>query len=335
MARDPSLRGGPPLVTPASANPVLDQTTQAFLDAVAAAGAPPFETLSPVEARAAFAALQAGPVTGPDAVIEDRVLPVGPTGAIAVRIVRPVGAAPPSPVILYFHGGGWVAGGPHTHDRLIRELAVGADAALVFVDYSLAPEVSYPVQNEQAYAAMLWIVENAAGLGLDAHRLAVAGDGAGGNMAAALTLMAKSRRGPEIAFQLLFYPVVADISDGGSYGAFEDGPWLTLPVAHFFRDAQFPDPESRRQITAFPLIGRICDLENLPPALVITPENDILRDEGEAYGRKLMQAGVAVVSTRYNGAIHDFVVLDGLAETPSARAAVAQAIAALRSALHP
>lgn len=334
MARDPVDRRGPPLVTPASANPVLDQMTQAFLDAVAAVGAPPFDSLSPAEARAAFSALQSGPALGPEVRVEDRVLPVGPTGAIAVRILRPMEAEAPLPVILYLHGGGWVAGGPQTHDRLIRELTVGAKAALVFVDYELAPEASHPVQNEQAYAAMLWIVGNAEQMGLDAGRLAVAGDGAGGNMAAALTLMAKSRRGPGIVFQLLFYPVVADISDCGSYGIFEQGPWLTLAVAHFFRDAQFPDPASRKDVTAFPLIASIRDLENLPPALVITPENDILRDEGEAYGRKLMQAGVAVVSTRYNGAIHDFVMLDALAETPSARAAVAQAVEALRSALH-
>lgn len=334
MIRDPSGRSGPPLVTPSSANPVLDQATQAFLDAVAAAGAPPFETLSVLEARAAFAALQSGDTPRPDARIEDRVLPVGPTGAIAVRIVRPVEGATDLPVVLYFHGGGWVAGGPDTHDRLARELAVGANVALVFVDYTLAPEASYPVQNEQAYAVMLWVVDHAADLGVDAGRLAVAGDGAGGNMAAALTLMARRRAGPAIAFQLLFYPVTADISDKGSYGAFEDGPWLTLPVAHFFRDAQFPDPASRREITAFPLTARISELEHLPPALLIVPENDILRDEGEAYGRKLMQAGVAVVSTRYNGAIHDFVMLDGLADTPAAKAALAQAVEALRAALH-
>ncbi|HYG87800.1 MAG TPA: alpha/beta hydrolase [Azospirillum sp.] len=334
MTRIKSLLGATALALIATgsaqaASPSLDPSTQAFVDAVAAGGGAPIYTLSYEAARGVLAGAQSGPVAAPPANIENQVFPVGPTGAVRVRIVRPQGAKEALPVVMYFHGGGWVMGDKNTHDRLVREIANGAQAAVVFVDYDRAPEVKYPENNEQAYAATKYVVENAKALNLDASRLAVAGDSAGGNMAAAVTLMAKERKGPAIDHQVLFYPVTDDVSDNSSYRAFGEGPWLTTKAMHYFLDANYP-AGSRDDVTAFPLKASIEQLKGLPAATIIVAENDLLRDEGEAYARKLSQAGVAVTSTRYNGTIHDFVMLNGLADTPAAKGAIAQAADTLR-----
>jgi acetyl esterase len=252
---------------------------------------------------------------------------------VPIRIVRPAGTAEVLPVVMYFHGGGWILGDRDTHDRLIREIAVGVEAAVVFVDYSRSPEARYPVAIEQAYAATRYVAANAADLRIDPLRLAVAGDSVGGNMAAAVTLMARKRRDPKIAFQVLFYPVTDSAFDTSSYTHFADGPWLTKRVMEWFWDAYLPDPAARKQPTATPLNASLDQLAGLPEALVIVDENDALRDEGEAYARKLSDAGVRVTSVRYNGTIHDFVMLNALADTPATRGAIAQAIGALRGAL--
>jgi acetyl esterase len=189
------------------------------------------------------------------------------------------------------------------------------------------------VQIEQAYAATKWVAEHGAALRIDPARLAVAGDSVGGNLTAAVTLMAKQRGGPRLAFQVLFYPVTDADFGTASYTAFANGPWLTKPAMEWFWNAYLPDVAARKQITATPLSATLEQLAGLPPALVIVDENDVLRDEGEAYARKLIQAGVPVTSTRYNATIHDFVMLNALAETPAVRGAVQQAIDALRGAL--
>jgi acetyl esterase len=313
------------------AQPTLELHTQQFIDSLA--GAPPIYTLSPVDARSVLARAQSIPVGKPSAQIEDIALPVGPTGSVPIRIVRPVGAAEALPAVVYIHGGGWVLGDRDTHDRLIREIAVGAQAAVVFVDYSRAPEARYPIAIEQAYAATRYVADNGANLRIDPLRLAVAGDSVGGNMAAAVTLMAAQRRGPKIAFQVLFYPVTDAGFDTPSYVHFADGPWLTRRAMEWFWDAYLPDPAARQQPTATPLKATLDQLAGLPEALVIVDENDVLRDEGEAYARKLSDAGVRVTSIRYNGTIHDFVMLNALADTPAARGAIAQAVGALRGAL--
>jgi acetyl esterase len=313
------------------AQPTLELHTQQFIDSLA--GAPPIHTLSAADARSVLARAQSIPVGKPSAQIEDRALPVGPTGSVPIRVIRPVGAAEVLPVVMYFHGGGWVLGDRDTHDRLVREIAVGAQAAVVFVDYSRAPEARYPVAIEQAYAATRYVAENAAGFRVDPLRLAVAGDSVGGNMAAAVTLMAKQRRGPNIAFQVLFYPVTDAGFDTPSYSRFADGPWLTKRAMEWFWDAYLPDRAARKQPTATPLKATLDQLAGLPEALVIVDENDVLRDEGEAYARKLSGAGVRVTSVRYNGTIHDFVMLNALADTPATRDAIAQAVGALRGAL--
>lgn len=311
----------------AAAAPVLDPAAQGFADA--AAQGTPLYALSFADARQVLDTVQAQQIPVSGSTAQDAVWPVGPTGKVRVRIVRPEGADGPLPVVMYFHGGGWVLGGPNTHDHLIRQLAVQTGAAVVFVDYDRAPEVRYPVNNEQAYAALSYVAANGPKLGLDATRIAVAGDSAGGNMAAAVTLMAKARKGPAIARQVLFYPVTNDISDNGSYRTFREGPFLTTKAMHYFLDANYP-AERRNEVLAFPGKAPVEELRGLPPATVIVAENDLLRDEGEAYARKLRAAGVEVTSTRYNGTIHDFVMLNPLAQTPAAKAAIAQASAELR-----
>ena len=311
--------------------PVLELQTEQFVDGLA--DAPPIYTLSPEAARSVLIRAQSIPVGKPSARIEDIAFPVGPTGSVPVRIVRPPRAVGALPAVMYFHGGGWVIGDRDTHDRLLREIAVGVEAAVVFVDYARAPEARYPVAIEQAYAATCYVIDHGESLQIDPLRLAVAGDSVGGNMAAAVTLMAKERRRPKIGFQVLFYPVMDAGFDTASYARFADGPWLTKRAMEWFWDAYLPDPTARKRPTATPLNASLDQLAGLPEALVVVDENDVLRDEGEAYARKLSNAGVRVTSTRYNGTIHDFVMLNALADTPAARGAITQAVCALKTSL--
>jgi len=222
-----------------------------------------------------------------------------------------------------------VEGDKITHDRL----ANGVNATIVFVDYVNSPDAKHPTQNEQAYAAMQYAVEHAKELRVDASRLAIVGDSAGGAMAAGLTLMAKQRKGLKIAAQVLFYPVTDYIKDRGSNKEFADGPWLNAKTMKWMFDLQGLDGNTK-DITAFPLRATIEDLKGLPDALIIV-DDDILRDEGEAYARKLASAGVRVTSVRYDDTVHDFVMLNPLAETPAARSAIALVVGALTTALHP
>ena len=316
-------------ISPALAGP-MEPAAQAFADA-AGSGTPIYD-LSYAEARKVLASVQAEKVAASAATTtEDLVWKIGPTGNVRVRIVRPADAEGQLPAILYYHGGGWVMGDRNTHDHLIRELAVQAKAAVVFVEYDNAPEVRYPVNNEQAYAALGHLAANGANFGIDSARLAVAGDSAGGNMAIAVSLMAKQRKGPKIAHQLLFYPVTDDVSDNSSYREFGNGPFLTRKAMDYFLGANYPE-KSRNDILAFPLKASVDELSGLPSATIIVAENDLLRDEGEAFGRKLMSAGVPVTSTRYNGTMHDFVMLNPLAKTQAAQSAIAQGALQVRRA---
>ncbi|GJD93805.1 alpha/beta hydrolase [Methylobacterium iners] len=314
----------------AQANPVLEPTTQKFLDGLA--GMKPIYTLTPQGARNVLHGVQSGPVAAPKVTVEDKSLPVGPTGATKIRILRPAGLQGVLPVIVYFHGAGWVMGDT-THDLLIRELAVGANAVVVFVDYDRSPEHRYPVAIEQDYAVTKYVAEHGPEFGVDASRLAIAGDSVGGNMTAVVSLLAKERKGPKITAQLLFYPVTDAAMDNGSYKTFANGPWLTKPAMAWFWDAYLPDAKARKAVHVSPLNASVDQLKDLPPALVITAENDVLRDEGEAYARKLTQAGVPVTATRYNSTIHDFVMLNALTDNPTTRAAMDQATSFLRKAL--
>lgn len=311
------------------AAPVLEPVTNAFVQSLE--GSTPIYQLTPDEARKVLHGAQSGGVEKPDVEIDDRSLPVGPTGSTRVRVIRPAGHEGLLPVIVYFHGAGWVMGDTTTHDRLVRELAVGAGAVVVFVDYERSPEARYPVAVEQDFAVTRYVAEHPDEFGVDASRLVIAGDSVGGNMAAVVALRAKEEQGPAIAAQLLFYPVTDAAMDSGSYREFADGPWLTKPAMAWFWDAYLPDVDARRDIHVSPLNASKDDLQGLPPALVITDENDVLRDEGEAYARKLIEAGVTVTATRYLGTIHDFVMLNALAQTPAKNAAVEQAVAFLKA----
>ncbi|KRR28961.1 alpha/beta hydrolase [Bradyrhizobium retamae] len=309
---------------------LLEPLTQQFVDSIA--DGPVMRDLSSEDARRFLAEIQSGVIGKPAVRLEDMIIPTGSTGAVPIRIVRPERASETLPALVYVHGG-WTFGSKETHDRLIREIAVGAHVALFFVDYDRSPEARYPVAIEQVYAATRYLVEHAGHLGIDSTRLAIVGDGIGGNMAAAVTLMAKERRGPKIDVQVLFYPAVSSMFDTGSYASFANGPWLTRQAMEGFWNAYLPDVAMRKHITAAPLNASIDQLTGLPDALIIVAENDMLRDEGECYARKLARAGVRVTSTRYNGTIHDFVMLNALADTPAARGAIAQTNALLRSIL--
>lgn len=303
----------------------LDKATRAFVEQLEHQAAPPLQELSLEEARRSLVDLQdlAG-ARRPEATIEDNLVPTGPTGSVPVRIVRPPHDAGRFPAVVYAHGGGWVLGDPHTHDRLIRELAVRAQAAVVFVDYARAPETRYPIQNQQMFAVLQWVADNADSMGIDASRLAVAGDSSGANMATVVTMMAKDHGGPKLAAQVLLCPTTAAGFDTPSAREFADGPFLDERSMRFFWDAYLPDHSRRHEPTASPLSASRAQLEGLPPALVVTAELDPLRDEGEQYAHNLAQAGVPVTATRYLGTIHEFMVLDPLAATPPAKAAIAE-----------
>ncbi|KOU30070.1 esterase [Streptomyces sp. WM6373] len=315
-----------------SSRPVLEPAAQAFADATAK---PPFLYEIPVaDGRKAVDDVQSGDgVALPPVDEEWLAVPGGPTGEVRTRIVRPGGAAGPLPVILYIHGAGWVFGNAHTHDRLVRELAVGAGAAVVFPEYDLSPEARYPVAIEQNYAVAQWITTEGHRHGLDAGRLAVAGDSVGGNMSAALTLMAKERGDVRLVKQVLFYPVTDASFDSASYLQFAEGYFLRRDAMRWFWDQYTTDPLRRTEITASPLRAGTEQLTGLPPALVITAEADVLRDEGEAYAAKLRAAGVPVTALRALGTIHDFVMLNALRETAAATLAIGLAVDTLREAL--
>ncbi|MFF8995047.1 alpha/beta hydrolase [Streptomyces sp. NPDC014983] len=313
--------------------PVLEPAAAEF---AAATAKPPFLfDLPPAEGRKAVDEVQSGDIGKPAVDEEWITVSGGPTGSVRARIVRPPGSSGSLPVILYLHGAGWVFGNAHTHDRLVRELAIGAQAAVVFPEYDLSPEARYPVAIEQNYTVAQWVVEQGATKDLDGSRMAVAGDSVGGNMSAALTLMAKERGGPALVQQVLFYPVTDANFDTPSYHQFATGYFLRRDGMQWFWDQYTADVSDRARITASPLRATTEQLAGLPPALVVTGEADVLRDEGEAYASKLRAAGVPVTAVRFQGIIHDFVMLDALRNTHAARTAVELASRTLHKALHP
>jgi acetyl esterase len=296
----------------------LDAAAQAFVDGAAV---PPFVFQLPVdEGRRVVDAAQDGEFPEPAAYVEDLLIP----GGVSTTIYRPTDITGDLPVVLYVHGAGWVFGGVHTHDRLVRQLTAKAEAATVFVSYSLSPEARYPVALEEIYAALEWVAAHGSAHGLDSSRIAVAGDSVGGNMTAATTLLAKQRGGPAIAGQLLYYPATDANFDTASYQQFAAGYWLRRDGMQWFWNQYTTDTAQRAEITASPLRASRDDLTGLPPALVITAEDDVLRDEGELYAAHLRAAGVPVAAVRYQGTIHDFVMLHALKDSAAAVAATAQ-----------
>ncbi|MER6947983.1 alpha/beta hydrolase [Nonomuraea sp. NPDC000554] len=312
---------------------VLEKAAQDFADANAKR--PFIYELPPEQGRELLEKVQSDPSV-PKPEIDDEWIQVqgGPTGVIPVRIVRPRGATGTLPVIFYIHGAGWVFGSAHTHDRLVRELAVRTNAAVVFPEYDRAPEAQYPTQIEQNYAAAQWVMEHGREKGLDPSRMVAAGDSVGGNMAAVLALMAKERQDVRLLGQVLFYPVTDASFDTGSYRQFATGYYLNRDGMKWFWDQYTTDPGRRGEIYASPLRATTGQVRDLPPALIINGEADVLRDEGEAYAAKLREAGVEVTAVRLGGMIHDFVMLDVLRDTHATRAAMDLATTAIRKALH-
>src|SRR3954454_4202012 len=308
---------------------VLERASQAFVEATAN---PPFlYEMTPDEARKVLDDVQAARID--KLPVDERWITVpADVGDVRVRIVRPAGADGTLPVILYMHGGGWVLGNAGTHDRLVRELACGAGAALAFVEYDRSPEARYPVAIEQGYATAQWIVRDGAAHGLDPERMAIAGDSVGGGMTAAITLMAQDRGDVRFVQHSMYYPVTDAAMDTGSYAQFAEGYFLTAKSMAWFWDCYCPDVERRAEAFAPPLRPGEEQLDALPPALLIVDEADVLRDEGEAYAARLRAAGVAVTTVRYDGITHDFMMLNPLSATQATRAAVAQAISVLRQA---
>ncbi|AOU00032.1 alpha/beta hydrolase [Bacillus sp. JK74] len=306
----------------------LEKAAQEFAEATA--NPPYLFDLGPEKGREAVDEVQSAPIDKLPVDIEDVMISGGPSGQVSVRIMRPQNAPAHLPVIVYIHGAGWVFGNEHTHDRLIRELAVGAQAAIVFPNYTLSPEAKYPTAIEEIYAVVKWASENGRENGMIPESLTIAGDSVGGNMAAAVTLMAKARGDLNIRQQLLFYPVTDASFDTESYQQFAAGYFLRKDAMMWFWDQYTTNSNERAEITASPLRATAEQLQGLPPALIITAEADVLRDEGEAYANKLREAGVPVTAVRFQGIIHDFVMLNALAKTEAARGAIDLAATWLR-----
>lgn len=318
-------------ITTTTANPVvLEAASQNIVEATSQ---PPLLYELPVaQARKVLDDIQAEPVEMVE-VDEEWVTVPAEVGDVPVRIVRPVGATRALPAVLYMHGGGWILGNAATHDRLVRELAVGVGAAIVFVEYTRSPEAHYPVAIEQGYAVAQWLQSEGSSHGIDPSRVAVAGDSVGGNMAAALALMAKERGDVSFVHQSMYYPVTDAAMDTGSYEQFATGYYLAAKGMAWFWDAYLPDVDRRTEITASPYRATPEQLTGLPPTFLLVDEADVLRDEGEGYAAHLRAAGVEVTTVRYDGITHDFMLLNPLRNTHATRAAIAQAIAVLRQAL--
>lgn len=315
----------------AAALPGVERQTAGFLKAIE--GGKPLEQMTPADARAVLVGAQAGAEVklAPADVSEKTVTLDGKP--VKLTIVRPAGAKGTLPVFMFFHGGGWVLGDYPTHERLVRDLVAGSGAAAVFVNYTPSPEAGYGVAINEAYAATRWVAEHGKEIGVDGKRLAVAGNSVGGNMAAVVSLMAKDKGAPTLRAQVLLWPVTDANFDTPSYQQFADGHFLTRNMMTWFWDSYTRDAAARKEIYASPLQASTEQLQGLPPTLIQTAEFDVLRDEAEAYGRKLDAAGVVVKSVRYNGMIHDFGLLNVLSDVPTVRTALDQAAQELKQRL--
>lgn len=303
-------------------NKGIEPTTRAFLEKINSQTGPKLTELPLDKAREVFASLQDVPVKKENAQIEDVVFKTDTRGDISIRIVRPENSKTKLPVIFYCHGAGWVFGDKNVYDRLTRDLVAGSGAALVFVDFSRSPEAKFPVAIEEFYAAAKYLSCNASKYNLNKDQMIVAGDSVGGNMATVLAMLAKERGGVEFKAQVLFYPVTNAEFDNHSYKEFAEGHFLTREAMQWFWDQYITDSKLRMDPKASPLQATLDQLKDLPEALIINGEFDVLRDEGEAYAHKLIEAGVKVTAMTFRGTIHDFVMLNALAKTPAAEGAI-------------
>lgn len=311
--------------------PFVESHVQNFLEALAKGGGQPLETLSPADARQVLINAQKGAKLPPADVTEKTINYDGQP--LKLTIVRPKGAKGALPGFMFFHGGGWILGSYQDHERFVRDLVVDSGQEAIFVNYSPSPETHYPTSINQNYAATVYADAHRKELGLDNQELAVVGNSVGGNAAAVVALKAKLENGPKLRAQILFWPVTNASLEDASYDQYANGFFLSKGMMKWFWDAYTTNPKERAEIYASPLLASPEQLKGLPPALVQTAENDVLRDEGEAYARHLDQAGVPVVSVRYNGMIHDYGLLNALADVPAVRSALHQASEELHSSL--
>ncbi|HMF72622.1 MAG TPA: alpha/beta hydrolase [Flavitalea sp.] len=313
-------------------DPAIEIHTKAFLKALNSGGGKPMEQMSPAEARAVLEGAQKSvevDLSGID-VSEKSIVQDGLT--VKLYIVRPSGSTEALPVFMFFHGGGWVLGDFPTHKRFVRDLVVYSGLACVFVEYTRSPEAKYPVAINEAYAATKWVSEHGSEINVNGKKLAIAGNSVGGNMTAVVALMAKDKKGPELKFQLLFWPVTDSDFETASYNQYADSRFLTKNMMIWFWDNYMP-VDGRNEKYASPLKASLKELKGLPPAMVQTAENDVLRDEGENYARKMDEAGVNVTRVRVGGMIHDYGLLNPLANVPAVQSALRAAAAELKNAL--
>lgn len=314
-------------------DPRLSSGTKEFLKALNSPAPPELEKLTPVEARKVLFDAQMAVEFDYSRVDETEKVIQADGYEIKLNLVRPTGtAAEKLPVFLFTHGGGWVLGDYPTHRRMVRDLVLESGAAAVFVNYTPTPDAAYPQQINEIYAALKWVAENGDEINVDGKNLAVVGNSVGGNMTAVMSLMAKEKGGPQIKYQIMMWPIVDADFETESYKQFGEKRFLSSSLMKWMYDMYIPEPEKRKDIHASPLQATIEQLKGLPPALIQVAESDILRDEGEAYGRKLDEAGVSVTLTRYDGMIHDFGLLNGLAALPPVKSLFVQAGAELKKA---
>ncbi|MDH1168941.1 alpha/beta hydrolase [Pantoea agglomerans] len=303
----------------------------AFLKALNSGSGKPIEQLPVKDARAVLTGAQKGAEL-PPAQISQKIITIQGK-PLTLTIVKPEHASSSLPVFMFFHGGGWVLGDFPTHERLVRDMVNASGAAAVFVNYQPSPEAHFPVAITQAYEATKWVAEHGAEIGVDGKRLALVGNSVGGNMVAAVALQAKQFKTPAIRYDVMLWPVTDARFDTASYDQFADGHFLTKNMMKWFWDNYAVSEKDRNNILASPLRATTEQLKGLPPTLIQTAELDVLRDEGEAFGRKLDAAGVPVTVTRYNGMIHDYGLLNALSQEPTVRTAINQAGEELRSHL--
>lgn len=311
----------------------ISKGTKEFLKVLNSPAPPELEKLSPEEARKVLEGAQAS-VDVDYSGIEESEKTINADGfEIKLNIVRPEGVSEKLPVFIFIHGGGWVLGDYPTHKRLVRDLVVNSGYAAVFVNYTRTPEAIFPQQINEIYAATKWVAENGDEINVDGKNLAVVGNSVGGNMTAVTALMAKEKGSPEIKSQILMWLVADSDFERDSWKEFGADRFLSAPLMKWMWDLYIPNAEDRKNIHASPLQASIEELKGLPPALIQVAENDILRDEGEAYGRKLDEAGVEASTVRYDGMIHDFGLLNALANEAGTKALIVHAAAELKRRL--
>jgi acetyl esterase/lipase len=319
-------------VNPAQ-NPKVEHRIREFLKALNSGGGKPMETMTPAEARKVLVDAQASVrLTLPACDIEAKT--IAQDGLkVNLTIVRPAGSKGILPGFIFVHGGGWVLGDFPTHERFVRDLVADSGFTAIFVNYTPSPEAHYPTAINEIHAAASWVAEHGADIRVDGKRLAIVGNSVGGNMTAAVALMAKDKGGPKLKCQIMLWPVTDANFETESYHEYANGYFLSRAMMMWFWDAYAPDEAQRCEIYAAPLQATLEHLKGLPPALIQVAGNDVLRDEGVAYARKLDLAGVDVTSVRYENLIHDYGLLNAISQVPAVRDALHQAAEMLKKHL--